>query len=439
MALDLTPDGQPTWQDAPLFLPPKERAVLARMIRAQPRAVSKSDLVEHAWRGLAVSDDSLTRCISQLRRALPGVRIEAVYGFGYRLVQPEPAVHSRMLAVVKAPPDAVEAYLHAWELAQHGTPRAMGCALTVLRAIVDTYPDYAPARVSIAATMGAAVGWGMAAELGVTAAEAQAELDAAERHDARASDLRVARAWLADMDWRFDAAEQLFRAAYREQPDDAELLPLFGWHLLATGRSGEAVEVLRRAVGLRQFAAYPRVMLSRALGYAGQIDAALQEVERAERDHPDNPIAIGQRLLLLAGDRPGPELVAPSLRLLERADAPSYVRATQPFVLARCGESGRAQALIDAALSSEQAGAASHVLFAPALVVLGQLDRAVGLVEVAFEARCGLLPLLLNAPLRLLAAHPTVQRLQARFKWPMAAGEHWTMSTACAPVDCCPS
>ncbi|MFT7776664.1 winged helix-turn-helix domain-containing protein [Roseateles sp.] len=424
MALDLTPDGLPTWQDAPLFLPPKESAVLALMIRAQPLAVSKADMVQHAWRGSAVSDDSLARCISQLRRALPDVRIEAVYGFGYRLVQPEPAVHSRMLAVVKAPPDVVEAYLHAWELSQHGTPRAMGRALTVLRAIAAEYPDYAPARVSLAATIGAAVGWGMAMELGVTVAEAQAELDAAERHDASAISLRVARAWLADMDWRFDDAEQLFSAAYREQPDDAELLPLFGWHLLATGRSGEAVQVLRRAVAQRPFAVYPRVMLSRALGYAGQTEAALQEAEQAELDHPDSAIAIGQRLLLRASRWPGPELVAPSLQLLARSDAPSYVRATQPYVLARCGEHAQAQALIDAALNGEQAGAASNVLFAPALGVLGHLDRAVALIEAAFEARCGLLPLLLNAPLQLLATCPPVQRLQAFFKWRSAAGRH---------------
>lgn len=417
MALDLTPDGLPTWQDSPLFLPPKESAVLALMIRAQPQPVSKGEIVEHAWGGSAVSDDSLTRCISQLRRALPGVKIEAVYGFGYRLVQPEPVVHSRMLAVVKAPPDVVEAYLHAWELAQHGTPRAMGRALTVLRAIVAEYPDYAPARVSLAATIGAAVGWGMATELGVTAAEARAELDAAERHDARASGLRVARAWLADMDWRFDEAERLFRAAYREQPDDAELLPLFGWHLLATGRSAEAVEVLQRAVAQRPFAVYPRVMLSRAFSYAGQPEAALREAEQAELDHPDSAIAISQRLALRASTRPGPELIAPALQLLARADAPSYVRATQPYVLARCGEREQALALIDAALNGEESSAASNVLFAPTLAVLGQVDRAASLIEAAFKARSGLLPLLLNAPLQLLAAHPAVQQLRRQFGW----------------------
>ncbi|MBV8035931.1 winged helix-turn-helix domain-containing protein [Roseateles sp.] len=424
MGLDLTPDGLPTWQDAPLFLPPKESAVLALMIRAQPLAVSKADIVQYAWGGSAVSDDSLARCISQLRRALPDVKIESVYGFGYRIVQPEPAVavHSRLQAVVKASPDVVEAYLHAWELAQHGTPRTMGRALTVLRAISTAYPEYVPARVSLAAIIGTAVGWGMGAELGVTVAEARAELDAAERHDAGASGLRTARAWLADMDWRFGDAEQLFRAAYREQPDDAELLPLFGWHLLATGRSGEAVEVLRRAVALRPFAVYPRVMLSRALGYAGQVEAALREASRAELDHPDSAIAIGQRLLLRAGHRPDPELAGLSLQLLARADAPSYVRATQPYVLARCGEAELALALIDAALGGEQAGAASHVLFAPALAVLGQLDRAAGLVEAAFETRCGLLPLLLNAPLQVLADHPGVQRLQALFKWRAAPG-----------------
>jgi biotin operon repressor len=282
MTLDLTADGLPTWQDAPLFLPPKERAVLARLIQAQPGPVSKAELVEHAWQGLAVSDDSLTRCISQLRRALPGVRIEAIYGFGYRLVQPESAVHSRMQAVLKAPPDVVEAYLHAWELAQQGTPRTLCRALILLRSIVAAYPGYAPARVSLAATMGAAIGWGMAVQLGVTAAEARAELDAAERLDGRASGMSVARAWLAAVDWRFDAAEPLFRAAYRQQPDDVELLQLFGWHLLATGRSGEAVDVMRRATALRPYAVFPRVMLSRALDFAGQSGAALCEAQRAE-------------------------------------------------------------------------------------------------------------------------------------------------------------
>lgn len=419
MTLDLTPDGLPTWQGAPLFLPPKESAVLALMIRAQPQPVSKAEIVEHAWGGSAVSDDSLTRCISQLRRALPGVRIEAVYGFGYRLVQPEPAVHNRTLAVVKAPPDVVEAYLHAWELAQHGTPRAMGRALTVLHAIVAEYPDYAPARVSLAAIIGSAAGWGMAAELGVTVADGQAQLDAAERHGARAAGVRVARAWLADVDWRFDDAEALFRAAYREQPDDAELLPLFGWHLLATGRSAEAVTVLTRAVAQRPFAVYPRVMLSRALGYDGRLDAARIEAERAEQDHPDSAIAISQHLMWRALQQPGPALVATSLQLLARADAPSYVCATQPYVLARCGEAGRALALIDIALGGEQARAASNVLFAPALAVLGQLDRAVALLEAAHEARSGLLPLVLNAPLKLLAAHPTVQRLRAQFRRPV--------------------
>lgn len=417
MALDLTHDGLPTWQDAPLFLPPKESAVLALMIRAQPQAVSKADIVQHAWGGSAVSDDSVTRCISQLRRALPDVKIESVYGFGYRLVPPEPAQHSRMLAVVKAPPEVVEAYLHAWELAQQITPRAMGRALTVLRAIAAEYPDYAPARVSLAATIGAAVGWGMAAELGVTVADGQAQLDAAEQRDPRAPGVRVARAWLADMDWRFDDAEALFRAAYRDQPDDAELLPLFGWHLLATGRSAEAVRVLQRAAALRPFAVYPRVMLSRALAYDGQPDAALREAGRAELDHPDSAIAISQHLIWRAHRHPGPDLVAPALQLAGRADAPSYVRAMQPYVLARCGEAAQAQALIDAALNGEQASAASNVLFAPALAVLGQPERAAALIDAAFQARCALLPLVLNAPLRLLSAHPVVQRLQGHFKW----------------------
>lgn len=62
--------------------------LLLILARQHDQVVPKDDLIAANWRGLAVTDDSLTKCISEIRRALgPGLRdtIRTIAGRGYML------------------------------------------------------------------------------------------------------------------------------------------------------------------------------------------------------------------------------------------------------------------------------------------------------------------------------------------------------------------
>lgn len=73
-----------------IYLAPKECAVLLFMLENANTVITKDAIIEHVWKGGLVSDESLTRCIYVLRRALGHTSkkrfIDNVYGKGYRFV-----------------------------------------------------------------------------------------------------------------------------------------------------------------------------------------------------------------------------------------------------------------------------------------------------------------------------------------------------------------
>jgi TolB-like protein/DNA-binding winged helix-turn-helix (wHTH) protein len=74
-------------------LTPRAAAVLSMLAEHAPRIVSRQELFEQVWSGLAVSDDALTSCIQELRQALGDDArapryIETRHRRGYRLIEP---------------------------------------------------------------------------------------------------------------------------------------------------------------------------------------------------------------------------------------------------------------------------------------------------------------------------------------------------------------
>lgn len=71
-------------------LAPKENAVLQFLLQRAQQIIPKEEIIKHVWKGGVVSDESLSRCIYVLRRALGETKskrfIETVYGKGYRFV-----------------------------------------------------------------------------------------------------------------------------------------------------------------------------------------------------------------------------------------------------------------------------------------------------------------------------------------------------------------
>lgn len=72
-------------------LPPKERSVLLLMLQQPNEILPKELIINEVWKGGYVSDESLTRCIYVLRRALSHSNnnpvITTVYGKGYKFTQ----------------------------------------------------------------------------------------------------------------------------------------------------------------------------------------------------------------------------------------------------------------------------------------------------------------------------------------------------------------
>jgi DNA-binding winged helix-turn-helix (wHTH) protein/tetratricopeptide (TPR) repeat protein len=91
-----------------LKLTPRAAEVLHVLAECAPDLVTKKELFERVWRGMAVSDDALTSCIRELRQTL-GDRswrpryIETKHRRGYRLMMPARRA-SRAAATASTPP-----------------------------------------------------------------------------------------------------------------------------------------------------------------------------------------------------------------------------------------------------------------------------------------------------------------------------------------------
>ena len=81
---------------APVHLTPKAYALLTYLAERSQRAVSKSELLEHLWPGVFVTEAALTTVVKELRHALGDSAVEPRYirgirGFGYAFSPPSVA------------------------------------------------------------------------------------------------------------------------------------------------------------------------------------------------------------------------------------------------------------------------------------------------------------------------------------------------------------
>lgn len=73
-----------------VHLAPKAFELLKVLIDHRPRALSKTELLEHVWPGVSVSDASLAKVVSNIRNAIgeddSSSVIRTVHGYGYAFV-----------------------------------------------------------------------------------------------------------------------------------------------------------------------------------------------------------------------------------------------------------------------------------------------------------------------------------------------------------------
>jgi DNA-binding winged helix-turn-helix (wHTH) protein len=393
-ALTFDPRGFPLLDDRPLSLPPKERAALALLFRDAGVIVRKEDFAAEAWAGRPMSDESLARCISRLRRALAATawRIEAVYGAGYRLLAadaPPPA---------DAPdPAAADTLRHALQLADQRTPRAAALALDLLRGLQARWPAYADARVALGHALAAAIGWGQV-PTGPAVEEGLRALGAAPGDHAVLRGGASARGLLLDMAWRFDEARESHRAALKAQPDDPQALLAAARHGLMTGEPDAAVVLLEHVARVAPHLPLLRTTLARALVQGGRGPEALACARAGVVERPGELFPVAFEMAIRAMVQPDASLAADATRLVDLPDPPPWVWTVLSFVLSRTQRREDALDVIDAALMCASTTAGEATLYVAPLVALGEHARAAALLDRAFDESCGMLAMVLRDP-----------------------------------------
>ena len=98
---------------------PKSMAVLECLVAANGTPVSRNDLFDTVWPGGVVSDDTLNRCIFELRKAFgdsartPRV-IETIPKFGFRLLLPVHPLEDEPLTVDPSPDGSQQIHRDQW-------------------------------------------------------------------------------------------------------------------------------------------------------------------------------------------------------------------------------------------------------------------------------------------------------------------------------------
>jgi DNA-binding winged helix-turn-helix (wHTH) protein len=209
----ITRDGEP------VIVASRHLDVLLQLLSQPGLVVSKDALIESAWRGIAVTDNSLEQAISALRRALGGSVIATVPRQGYRF----------SVAVNRLPPrvsdsslDALLAPHRAWidgRAALESLERTeILRARDVFQGILDSVPDQPSAHIGLA-----------------NACIMQFEMTRADKApDAAARTLAEAHA----------------REACRLDPDSGEAWATLAFVLERAGHPLDALAAVRRAVTL---------------------------------------------------------------------------------------------------------------------------------------------------------------------------------------------
>jgi DNA-binding winged helix-turn-helix (wHTH) protein len=405
MKLHANRDGMIALDGKPLPLPPKERAVLAALLAAFPEPVSKDRFADEVWGGPEMSDESLARSISQLRRLLPvgaGVGIRSVYGYGYQLVvrgtelsASLPERHLRLVDIAEGTPSQVEALLHARSLSQSRSMANQETAASILRNELALAPSYLPARILLAETL-ALIASSSDCRYGELLDEARCHLSFVETAACGMAGLDAVTGRVFDLQWLHTEAATRHGRAAAERHGDAAGHAYRARHLTVAGDLRGAIAEARAAIALLPHSLSHVELLVRILHAAGETAEAaavlLRHQPEADRDMLARSAFGGLRAVVMGAV--GSDAESAHTAVL---DIDLHAAAELAFLLALRGDRDGALALLDCYSGPEQ-GAARHVTFAPVLIRLGLIEEAMCRVEQAIVLRVPFLPELLTRP-----------------------------------------
>jgi len=184
-------------------------------------------------------------------------------------------------------PDAYQAYLQGKYFAARGQDREdLDKALSYIEQAIQLDPNYAAAwaqRSQVLETM-AAYSF-IESSQGFRRARESAEKAISLDPDLAAGYLRLATIQMSH-DWDWDGAEVSLRKAAMLEPGSADVIEGQAYLARSLGRTDEAIELYKLAVGLDPLRANFQLTLGYELFYQGRYDEALAALQKAEESNP---------------------------------------------------------------------------------------------------------------------------------------------------------
>ena len=186
--------------------------------------------------------------------------------------------------------EAYTRYLHARFLIHQQTPEALTAAVTQLRALLQSYPNYASAHSGLAAAQGLLAQFGC-----VSGREVSAEIKAsAERAYAldpeSAESCTMMAGWQAWFEHCWEDGNRLYSRAVELQPGHAAAYMFRAMALLCQRRIVAAEQDLRRSAELNPLSASDCARMAYLQYVKGHDESATQHLQRAfelDRDYPE--------------------------------------------------------------------------------------------------------------------------------------------------------
>lgn len=314
-------------------LRPQSFDVLRYLVENPARLVTKVELLSTIWGNTAVTDDSLTHCLIDIRKAIGDSSKQMIKtvprrGFIFDMPVQSAAVPVRLSDVQRYPYSlwklvasiviafglafavmgmadrsvkaslaeasvpvtenikAQERYLQAWFLFQRRQPGDLGTAREYFQQAIDMAPDYARAWAGLAGVYYLQI----SAQWQVDGASLEEFGRVAQQAVMLDPDLAEANMRLGNYYWIIDdqkAANRYFQRAVELQPDDPLMLSVFAGRYAAQGRMDEAIEMQTRAIAMEPLSRVNIGNLAYYLFDAGRYVEAQAQFRRVRQIFPE--------------------------------------------------------------------------------------------------------------------------------------------------------
>lgn len=422
----LSPDGVFRLGGVVINLSPLQRKLLVCFVRNAGKLIERSQLLEHVWGHSRVSDVSLARAVHSLRQVLDqgplGSRvITTTYGSGYVFSAPvleiqAPADDLFSQEISTPSPLALEYYLEARIASRHLHPCQLERSRKLLQRALHLSPSFSEAILFLISLHLSCCRWGLQDSESAGATVEQL-LDQAAHLNVPPEELLPLRAEaISLLHWQPKVVDETFGNWLPQELGYG--FPLLSWvrHLLASGRSQEALALLEPHLD----AALPMgwSLAARLMFQLGETNAAIEMLRGQQRIDDSLPTTHLHLALIQAHLGEGKAALTSLAATGGLSGVPFQgFQAAMAYVLARVGETARAEALLQQAQEQHAGALGLCSLWGLNAVVLGHRKLADHLFQLAIQKRCYQAPFLAQSPFMEPYAHePCVQSFQKQIR-----------------------